>query len=72
MASLVIFPCGAALHLSVDRAAQFALLSGAPVKLADMIGLLTRIKKRIFGMGVDSIIVLILYLFSLVIFYQVR
>ncbi|MGI9318222.1 MAG: hypothetical protein ACR2QW_12910 [bacterium] len=61
-----------ALLSSIDRAAQFALVFGILVTVVYMIGLLTRTKRRVFGIGVDSSIVLILYLCSLVIFYQVR
>ncbi len=56
----------------VDRSATFALLSGIIVTAVYVAGLLLRKKKRVFGMGIDSLVVLIAYLGSLVVFYFLR
>jgi cation:H+ antiporter len=74
---LVLFPAdlfyrqGAILH-QADDMAQLALLSGIFVTTIYVIGLLVKKKPRILGMGVDSVLVLAVYLASLYTFYSVR
>ena len=74
---LVLFPAdifyrqGAILH-QADDTAQLALLSGIFVTTIYVIGLLVKKKPRILGMGVDSVLVLAVYLASLYAFYSVR
>lgn len=74
---LVLFPAdlfyrqGAILH-QADDMAQLALLSGIFVTAIYVIGLLIKKKPRILGMGVDSVLVLAVYLASLYAFYSVR
>ena len=55
-----------------DRSARFALLSGIMVTSVYVIGLLMRSKRRFFALGYDSLIVLVLYLASLVVFFVLR
>ena len=63
---LVLFPAdifyrdGLTLN-QVDGTAKLALLSGILVTAIYMIGLLVRRKPRVFGIGLDSLIVLIVY-----------
>lgn len=74
---LVLFPAdifyrqGEILH-QADDTAQLALLSGIFVTTIYVIGLLMKKKPRILGMGVDSVLVLAVYLASLYAFYSVR
>ncbi len=56
----------------MDDTATFALVSGLVVTGIYIVGLLLRQKKRIFGMGLDSALVLAVYLASLGIFYLLR
>jgi len=55
-----------------DETAQLALLSGIAVTTIYIIGLLIKNKPRIAGMGLDSILVLGVYLVSVYAFYTVR
>jgi cation:H+ antiporter len=74
---LVLFPAdifyrqGEILH-QADDTAQLALLSGIFVTAIYVIGLLMKRKPRILGMGVDSVLVLAVYLASLYAFYSAR
>lgn len=56
----------------IDSLGLFALISGIFVTGIYVSGLLVRQKRRLFGMGIDSIIVLAAYLASLVVFYHLR
>lgn len=56
----------------VDRSAAFALIAGMIVTVIYVIGLVVRRNRKIFGMGLDSVAVLAVYLTSLVIFYLIR
>ncbi|MDH3581800.1 MAG: hypothetical protein OEM91_14385, partial [Hyphomicrobiales bacterium] len=56
----------------IDPLATFALITGIVVTGIYVAGLLLRQKRRLFGMGIDSVVVLALYLASLVVFYQLR
>jgi len=56
----------------VDSTAQLALLSGIVVTAIYIIGLLMKKKPRILGMGLDSVVVLIVYLASVYGFYMLR
>ncbi len=60
------------LLLSIDRPARLALISGVLVTAIYMVGLLTRSKIRVLGLGIDSFVVLAVYLCSLILFYQAR
>lgn len=53
-----------------DLTAQFALLSGIMVTSIYVTGLLVRSRRKVLGMGIDSLIVAGLYLASLVVFYR--
>ncbi|MFC1674067.1 sodium:calcium antiporter [Pseudomonadota bacterium] len=55
-----------------DETSQIALLAGIAVTLIYIVGLLVRSKPRVFGMGIDSIVVLAVYVASLYAFYLVR
>lgn len=74
---LVLFPAdifyrqGEILH-QADDTARLALLSGIFVTVIYVIGLLVKKKPRILGMGLDSVLVLTVYLASLYAFYSVR
>jgi len=57
---------------SVDGSAQFALIAGIVVTAAYLIGLILRQPKRILGMGLDSWFVLLFYMASVFVFYQLR
>ena len=50
--------------------AQLALLSGILVTTIYVVGLVVKKKPRLFGMGIDSILVLLIYAASLYAFYQ--
>ncbi len=54
----------------IDTTATFALMSGLVVSSVYVAGLLLRNRKRVFGMGIDSVIVLLIYSASLAIFYS--
>jgi cation:H+ antiporter len=74
---LVLFPAdifyreGEILRQAGDME-KLALLSGIIVTTIYIIGLLTKKKPRILGMGVDSVLVLGAYLVSVYAFYTVR
>lgn len=55
-----------------DRIAGFALLAGAFVTLVYVAGLVMRSRRRFLGMGIDSVVVLLAYLATLVAFYRLR
>ena len=55
-----------------DDTARLALLSGIVVTTIYIIGLLIKKKPRILGMGLDSVLVLAVYLVSVYAFYTVR
>jgi cation:H+ antiporter len=55
-----------------DETAQLALLSGIAVTSIYISGLLIKKKPRIAGMGLDSILVLGVYMVSVYVFYTVR
>lgn len=55
-----------------DDTSRLALLSGITVTIIYLVGLLVRNKPRVLGMGVDSVMVMIVYLASLYAFYVVR
>ncbi|MHA1517458.1 MAG: sodium:calcium antiporter, partial [Alphaproteobacteria bacterium] len=55
---------------TIDQATAFALLSGVLVTAIYLAGLLMRAKRQIFGMGVDSALVLLVYLLTLGVFYH--
>lgn len=61
-----------ALLANVDKSAQFALICGVIVTLIYVIGHIIRSRRQIFGMGLDSFSVLIVYGLSLIVFYQLR
>ncbi len=74
---LVLFPADifyrqGEIHKQVDSTAQLALLSGIVVTAICIIGLLMKKKPRILGMGLDSVVVLIVYLASVYGFYMLR
>ncbi len=54
----------------MDQATAFALVSGILVTSIYLAGLLMRNKRQIFGMGVDSALVLLVYLMTLGVFYH--
>lgn len=56
----------------MDETAQLALIAGIAVTSIYLIGLLVRRKPRILGIGLDSLIVLIVYAATVWGFYQVR
>lgn len=56
----------------VDLSAAFALASGILLTSIYCVGILTRSKMKILGMGVDSLLVVLLYIASLVILYHLR
>ncbi|GAB4231896.1 MAG: sodium:calcium antiporter [Methyloligellaceae bacterium] len=56
----------------MDDIAAFAIFSGIAVTGIYVIGLLARQKPRLLGMGIDSLIVLIAYLASLAVLYELR
>jgi cation:H+ antiporter len=55
-----------------DDISSVALLSGIVMTLIYIVGLLVRDKPRILGMGIDSVVVMAVYLASLYVFYIVR
>lgn len=56
----------------IDLSASIALVAGIFLTAIYCIGLLIRPKMRIFGIGIDSMLVLIFYVISLIILYHVR
>lgn len=57
---------------AIDKSAAFALAAGIMLTAIYCLGLLIRPKKKIMGMGVDSMAVLVTYLVSLSVLYQLR
>lgn len=55
---------------TIDQATAFALVSGLLVTAIYLAGLLMRSKRQVFGMGVDSALVLFVYLLTLGVFYH--
>jgi len=55
---------------TIDPATAFALVSGIVVTSIYLAGLLMRSKRQIFGMGVDSALVLLAYMITLGVFYH--
>ena len=74
---LVLFPAdmfyrqGETLR-QADDTAQLALLSGILVTTIYVTGLLMKKKPRVLGMGMDSVLVLAVYLASVYAFYSAR
>lgn len=64
-----IFYTDGVLLEQIDAMATFALISGLIVTSVYVAGLLLRNRKRVFGMGIDSVIVLLIYSASLAVFY---
>lgn len=60
------------LLLEQNSSADFALIAGIMVTSVYVAGLLIRHKSRLLGLGLDSFIVLCLYLISLVVFFALR
>ncbi len=56
----------------IDASAAFALGTGIVVSAIYCLGLLIRHHRKMFRMGLDSILVLLVYLASLVVFYHLR
>ncbi len=56
----------------MDRTATFALAVGILMTVVYVIGLVTRRTRKVLGMGVDSLVVLGIYLISFVLFYFLR
>lgn len=67
----VMNPKGFALN-EVGRFSLFAALLGITVTIVYLIGLIERKNRAILRVGVDSIVVLIVYLGGLIILYQIR
>lgn len=64
-----IFYTDGVLLKQIDATATFAIISGLIVSSVYVAGLLLRNRKRVFGMGIDSVIVLLIYAASLAVFY---
>ncbi len=62
---------GPLLH-EIDASAGFALVAGIVVTAAYLIGLILRKRNRLFGMGYDSIFVLVFYILSIFALYGLR
>jgi cation:H+ antiporter len=54
---------------ALDETALFAILSGILVTAIYVVGLLVRHKPRLLGMGIDSVLVVAVYLATLLVFY---
>ena len=61
---------GAPILGAIDEATAFALVSGVLVTAIYLAGLLIRSRRTIFGMGIDSALVLIVYAMTLAVFYH--
>jgi cation:H+ antiporter len=61
---------GAPILGAIDQATAFALVSGVLVTAIYLAGLLIRSRRTIFGMGIDSALVLLVYALTLVVFYH--
>jgi len=56
----------------IDPTASFALISGLMVTVIYIVGLVVRSNRQIFGLGLDSAAVLVIYCLALVAFYNLR
>ena len=61
---------GAPILGAIDQATAFALISGVLVTAIYLAGLLIRSRRTIFGMGIDSALVLVVYAMTLAVFYH--
>jgi cation:H+ antiporter len=61
---------GAPILGAIDQATAFALISGVLVTAIYLAGLLIRSRRTIFGMGIDSALVLVVYTVTLAVFYH--
>lgn len=61
---------GAPILGAIDQATTFALISGVLVTAIYLAGLLIRSRRTIFGMGIDSALVLLVYAMTLAVFYH--
>ncbi len=61
---------GAPVLGAIDQATAFALVSGVLVTAIYLAGLLIRSRRTIFGMGIDSALVLVVYAMTLCVFYH--
>lgn len=61
---------GAPILGALDQATRFALISGVLVTAIYLSGLLIRSRRTIFGMGIDSALVLAVYAMTLAVFYH--
>jgi len=61
---------GAPILGAIDQATAFALVSGVLVTAIYLAGLLIRSRRTIFGMGIDSALVLFVYAMTLCVFYS--
>ena len=61
---------GAPVLGAIDQATAFALISGVLVTAIYLAGLLIRSRRTIFGMGIDSALVLVVYAMTLGVFYH--
>ncbi len=55
-----------------DSIASFAIITGIVVTIIYVIGLVIRSSRRLFGVGIDSLAVLAIYIASLFLAYQLR
>lgn len=67
----IFYSEGLLLH-EIDASAAFALAAGIVVTAAYLIGLILRKRNRLFGMGYDSLFVLVFYVLSLFALYSLR
>jgi len=61
---------GAPILGAIDQGTAFALISGVLVTAIYLAGLLIRSRRTIFGMGIDSALVLLVYAMTLGVFYH--
>jgi cation:H+ antiporter len=57
---------------AMDRVATLGIISGIAVTTIYVVGLTVRSSRKVLGMGIDSLLVLIVYVLSAVFFYLVR
>ncbi len=55
-----------------DSIASFAIITGIIVTIIYVIGLVIRSRRTVFGVGVDSLLVLAIYITSLFVAFQLR
>jgi cation:H+ antiporter len=65
-----LFYAGAPILGAIDQATAFALVSGVLVTAIYLAGLLIRSRRTVFGMGIDSALVLFVYAITLGVFYH--